>query len=66
MYEGERKLYINPGECIGGGACQPACPVDAIKSRRPGSFPKGAVPAAQSACRMSDGWCASGVTSIAM
>ena len=30
IYEGERKLYINPGECIDCGACEPACPQDAI------------------------------------
>jgi NAD-dependent dihydropyrimidine dehydrogenase PreA subunit len=30
IYEGERKLYINPGECIDCGACEPACPEDAI------------------------------------
>lgn len=30
IYQGERKLYINPGECIDCGACEPACPVDAI------------------------------------
>jgi NAD-dependent dihydropyrimidine dehydrogenase PreA subunit len=30
IYEGERKLYINPLECIDCGACEPACPMDAI------------------------------------
>lgn len=30
IYEGERKLYINPGECIDCGACEPACPQSAI------------------------------------
>jgi NAD-dependent dihydropyrimidine dehydrogenase PreA subunit len=30
IYQGERKLYINPLECIDCGACQPACPMDAI------------------------------------
>jgi NAD-dependent dihydropyrimidine dehydrogenase PreA subunit len=30
IYEGERKLYINPRECIDCGACEPACPQDAI------------------------------------
>lgn len=30
IYEGDRKLYINPGECIDCGACEPACPVEAI------------------------------------
>lgn len=31
IYEGARKLYINPGECIDCGACEPACPVEAIQ-----------------------------------
>jgi ferredoxin len=30
IYEGERMLYINPAECIDCGACEPACPADAI------------------------------------
>jgi NAD-dependent dihydropyrimidine dehydrogenase PreA subunit len=30
IYEGERKLYINPDECISCGACEPACPQEAI------------------------------------
>jgi NAD-dependent dihydropyrimidine dehydrogenase PreA subunit len=30
IYEGDRKLYINPRECIDCGACEPVCPVDAI------------------------------------
>ncbi|CAJ1587478.1 ferredoxin [[Mycobacterium] wendilense] len=30
IYEGDRKLYINPVECIECGNCEPACPVDAI------------------------------------
>ena len=30
IYEGERKLYIQPRECIDCGACEPVCPVDAI------------------------------------
>jgi ferredoxin len=33
----DRMLYINPAECIDCGACQPACPVQAI-------FPEGDVP----------------------
>lgn len=32
IYEGDRKLYINPEECIDCGACEPACPVTAIFS----------------------------------
>ena len=30
IYEGGRKLYIQPKECIDCGACEPVCPVDAI------------------------------------
>ncbi|WP_216695280.1 ferredoxin [Dietzia psychralcaliphila] len=30
IYEGSRKLYINPEECIDCGACEPVCPVEAI------------------------------------
>ena len=30
IYEGARKLYINPKECIDCGACEPVCPVEAI------------------------------------
>jgi ferredoxin len=30
IYEGDRMLYINPGECIDCAACEPACPVEAI------------------------------------
>ncbi len=30
IYEGNRMLYINPEECIDCGACEPACPTDAI------------------------------------
>jgi NAD-dependent dihydropyrimidine dehydrogenase PreA subunit len=30
IYEGERMLYIHPGECIDCGACEPVCPVQAI------------------------------------
>ncbi len=28
--EGEAQLFINPDECIECGACEPACPVNAI------------------------------------
>jgi NAD-dependent dihydropyrimidine dehydrogenase PreA subunit len=34
IYEGERKLYINPMECIDCGACEPACPMEAISQDR--------------------------------
>ena len=34
IYEGERKSYINPGECIDCGACEPVCPVEAISQDR--------------------------------
>ena len=37
IYEGARKLYINPFECIDCGACEPECPVEAI-------FPEDALP----------------------
>jgi NAD-dependent dihydropyrimidine dehydrogenase PreA subunit len=30
IYEGDRMLYIQPEECIDCGACEPACPVEAI------------------------------------
>lgn len=33
----DRKLYIDPDECIDCGACEPECPVNAI-------FPEDAVP----------------------
>jgi NAD-dependent dihydropyrimidine dehydrogenase PreA subunit len=34
IYEGDRKLYINPDECIDCGACLPVCPVQAISQDR--------------------------------
>lgn len=34
IYEGERKLYINPAECIDCGACESVCPVTAISQDR--------------------------------
>lgn len=30
IYEGPRMMYINPDECVDCGACEPACPMDAI------------------------------------
>ena len=30
IYEGNRKLYIHPDECVDCGACEPVCPVEAI------------------------------------
>jgi NAD-dependent dihydropyrimidine dehydrogenase PreA subunit len=30
IYEGARKLYIHPDECVDCGACEPVCPVTAI------------------------------------
>jgi NAD-dependent dihydropyrimidine dehydrogenase PreA subunit len=30
IYEGSRALYINPEECVECGACEPACPMDAV------------------------------------
>ena len=38
-FEAAPQLYINPDECIGCGACEPVCPVQAI-------FPDDAVPEA--------------------
>ena len=34
IYEGSRKSYINPQECIDCGACEPVCPVEAITQDR--------------------------------
>ena len=34
IYVGDRKLYINPKECIDCGACEPVCPVEAIAQDR--------------------------------
>ena len=34
IYEGGRKSYINPRECIDCGACEPVCPVEAISQDR--------------------------------
>ena len=34
IYEGSRKLYISPVECIDCGACEPVCPVEAISQDR--------------------------------
>jgi NAD-dependent dihydropyrimidine dehydrogenase PreA subunit len=34
IYEGARKLYIHPTECIDCGACEIACPTEAIRSDR--------------------------------
>jgi NAD-dependent dihydropyrimidine dehydrogenase PreA subunit len=34
IYEGARKLYINPVECIDCGACEPVCPEEAIAADR--------------------------------
>jgi NAD-dependent dihydropyrimidine dehydrogenase PreA subunit len=34
IYEGDRKSYINPKECIDCGACEPVCPVEAIAQDR--------------------------------
>ena len=30
IYEGKRSLYIHPDECVDCGACEPACPTEAI------------------------------------
>src|SRR5436853_4817139 len=42
IYEGDRKLYIQPRECIDCGACEPVCPVDAI-------YPDRSLPPAEAA-----------------
>ena len=34
IYEGARKSYIQPSQCINCAACQPVCPVGAIYSAR--------------------------------
>jgi ferredoxin len=34
IYEGGRKMYIQPTECIDCGACEAACPVEAIYYER--------------------------------
>lgn len=34
IYEGDRKSYINPNECIDCGACEVECPVAAISVDR--------------------------------
>lgn len=34
IYEGLRKMYINPNECSECGACESACPIGAITSER--------------------------------
>jgi NAD-dependent dihydropyrimidine dehydrogenase PreA subunit len=39
IYEGGRKMYINPRECIDCGACEAVCPVTAIASDLPLSEP---------------------------
>ncbi|MFH9985741.1 ferredoxin [Streptomyces luteogriseus] len=31
IYEGRRALYIHPDECVDCGACEPVCPVEAIR-----------------------------------
>lgn len=30
IYEGKRMMYIHPEECVDCGACEPACPTEAI------------------------------------
>jgi NAD-dependent dihydropyrimidine dehydrogenase PreA subunit len=34
IYQGDRKMYINPVECINCGACEQACPVEAALPAR--------------------------------
>ncbi len=40
----DRKLFIDPNECIDCGACEPECPVNAI-------FPEESLPAEWATCR---------------
>ncbi len=40
IYEGARKRYISPAECIECGACLPACPVQAISTGPAGLAPE--------------------------
>ncbi|MFI5808442.1 ferredoxin [Streptomyces sp. NPDC051561] len=47
IYEGQRKLYIQPDECVDCGACEPVCPVEAI-------FYEDAVPSEWSAFTTAD------------
>lgn len=53
IYEGDRKLYINPTECIDCGDCEPACPMEAI-GRTSGADPTEAPFAADNAAFFSD------------
>lgn len=34
IYPGERMLYIHPDECIDCAACEPVCPVEAIRPQQ--------------------------------
>lgn len=34
IYEGDRRMYINPNECIDCGACESVCPVEAVLADR--------------------------------
>jgi NAD-dependent dihydropyrimidine dehydrogenase PreA subunit len=34
IYEGDRKMYVNPVECIDCGACEQACPTSAAVADR--------------------------------
>lgn len=34
IYQGNRKMYVNPDECIDCGACETVCPVDAVTADR--------------------------------
>ena len=45
IYQGDRKMYINPVECIDCGACEQACPVEAaLPARILLGTPRGASP----------------------
>jgi NAD-dependent dihydropyrimidine dehydrogenase PreA subunit len=34
IYQGDRKMYVNPAECIDCGACEQACPAEAALPER--------------------------------
>jgi NAD-dependent dihydropyrimidine dehydrogenase PreA subunit len=57
IYEGKRKLYINPEECIDCGACLTACPNNAI-------FRSDLLPPQWSVYEQVDAWYTSEVSAV--